>query len=78
MLQQHPIKVFYRDVIVGEYFADLFVESEVVVELKAAKTLDQVHQAQLMNYLKACRLSCGLLINFGKPHIEIKRVVSGF
>ena len=78
VFQQHPIKVYYHDSMVGEYFADLFVENEVIVELKAVKEFDNVHMAQLMNYLKACKLRVGLLINFGKPKVEIKRLLNGY
>ena len=76
--QQQPIQVFYHDNVVGEYFADLFVENQIVVEFKAVKAIDDVHLAQLLNYLKACKLRYSLLINFGKPKVEIKRVVNGF
>ena len=54
------------------------VESEVIVELKAIRELTEIHQAQLVNYLVACNRRCGLLINFGKPRIEIKRILNGY
>ena len=73
---QKSLKVFYKDVCVGEYFADLFVQDEIVVELKSAKTLVSVHQAQLLNYLKATKKKIGLLINFGSPKVEIQRVIN--
>src|SRR5574340_1095868 len=72
--QQRPIVVQYDGVVVGEYFADLLVEDSVVVELKAAKALDEIHLAQCLNYLKATRLSLCLLLNFGSPKVEIRRV----
>ncbi|RZL46261.1 MAG: GxxExxY protein [Pedobacter sp.] len=78
VLAQQPIKVLYRGLIVGEYFADLLVEDEVIVEIKAVKELNEIHQAQLLNYLKACDIRCGLLINFGKPRVEIKRMLNGY
>lgn len=78
VVTQHPLKVYYRDLIVGEYFADLMVEDEVVVEIKAVKELNEIHQAQLLNYLNACDKRCGLLINFGKPRVEIKRMLNGY
>ena len=62
--QQHPISVFYDGVIVGEYFADLLVEDQIIVELKIAKEISNVHLAQCMNYLRATNLSICLLINF--------------
>lgn len=76
--QQHAIQVYYRNVVVGEYIADLLVEEEIVVELKAVKGLETIHQAQLMNYLKACKRRFGLLLNFGKPKVEIKRLLNGY
>ena len=74
--QQHPINVVYRGIIVGEYFADLFVQEEVVVELKALKSLDDSHFAQCMNYLKGTGKKVCLLINFGSPKIEIRRIIN--
>ncbi len=72
--QQHNIQVSYDNVIVGEYVADLLVEECVLVELKAAKALDEIHLAQCLNYLKATGLNICLLLNFGKPRVEIKRI----
>ena len=76
--QQHGIAVHYDGTVVGEYAADLLVEGKVIVELKTVKTLDDVHLAQCMNYLKATGLSVCLLMNFGKPKLEVKRVVQDF
>ena len=73
--QQHPIQVKYDGVVVGEFVADLLVQNEVLVELKAVKALDEIHLAQSLNYLKATGLHVCLLINFGNPKVEIKRVV---
>lgn len=73
--EQHPIKVYFRGQDVGEFYADLFVEEKVIVELKAAKALAPEHQAQVINYLKATGIEVGLLINFGQPKIEYKRLV---
>ena len=67
--QQQPITVHYDTVVVGDYVADLVVEDSVLVELKAAKALDDVHAAQCLNYLKATGLRLCLLINFGRPKI---------
>lgn len=74
--QQSPITVYYDGVVVGEYVADLVVENEVIVELKSVKSLDNVHMAQCLNYLKATGRNVCLLINFGSPRIELKRIVS--
>jgi GxxExxY protein len=74
-IQQHPINVRYGGAVVGEFVADLFVQNEILVELKTAKALDEIHLAQCLNYLKATGLHVCLLINFGNPKVEIKRVV---
>jgi GxxExxY protein len=75
--QQKPISVTYSGQIVGEYIADLIVEKCVIIELKAVKALDNVHQAQLLNYLKATGIRTGLLLNFGTSRLGIKRMVYG-
>ncbi|MFT4526417.1 MAG: GxxExxY protein [Bacteroidia bacterium] len=71
---QVPIKVFYEEVEVGNYFADLLVENQVIVELKACSTIADEHEAQLLNYLRATDVEVGLLLNFGKKP-EHKRKV---
>lgn len=76
--QQKPIQVIYDEVIVGDYIADILVESAVIVELKATKAIDEIHKAQLLNYLNATGLNLGLLLNFGQPRLEIKRFVNKF
>ena len=78
VLPQHPIPVHYRGEVVGDYYADLIVDSSVLIELKAVKAFDDVHKAQCINYLKATGLRVCLLINFGKSKIEIKRIVREF
>ncbi|MFO7637757.1 MAG: GxxExxY protein [bacterium] len=78
VLQQHGIEVRYSGKPVGSYAADLLVEDRVLVELKAAKTLDDIHLAQCLNYLKASGLAVCLLMNFGRPKLEVKRVVNNF
>ncbi|MCR9295847.1 MAG: GxxExxY protein [bacterium] len=70
-----PIKVRYKQVVVGEYFADLFVDEKVIVELKVAKGYNSADEAQLLNELKATGIKVGLLINFGKDKVEFKRLV---
>ena len=72
---QVPIEVFYKNNLVGEYFADILVEGKVIIELKTVKTIDKVHEAQLLNYLKATGLKVGLIVNFKHPKAEIKRMV---
>jgi GxxExxY protein len=72
--QQHPIKVLDEDdTVVGEYFADVLVNSELLIELKAAKSLADEHVAQLLGYLKSTRIQHGLLINFGSYKFEIRK-----
>jgi GxxExxY protein len=75
VVQQRPIEVLYDDVVVGEYFIDLFVEDLAVVELKASHAIHDAHLAQGMHYLKALGLEIGLLINFGKS-VQVKRVIN--
>lgn len=70
---QVPLVVTFRGQVVGEYVADVVVESQVLMELKAVKALLPEHQAQVINYLKATGLSVGLLVNFGTPRVEYKR-----
>ena len=72
---QVPVRVQYKNVMVGEYFADIVVEGRVILELKAQQNLPQASRAQLLNYLKATGLHLGMLINFAFPKANIKRVV---
>ena len=74
---QVPIKVFYKEEAVGEYFADILVQDTVILELKAIENLSKLHEAQLLNYLKATGIKVGLLVNFKHPKAEIKRMVLG-
>lgn len=69
---QSPISVFYGTTQVGEFFADIVAERDVIIEIKAVKTLAPEHEAQLLNYLKATEVEVGLLLNFG-PHPQVKR-----
>lgn len=71
---QLPIEVFYEEQKVGQYFADILVEDSVILEIKAAESLVEEHEAQLINYLKATELEIGLLLNFGKKP-EFKRKI---
>ena len=75
--QQHAITITYDGVVVGEYAVDLLVEGTIIVELKAIKALDNAHTAQCLNYLKATGLHLCLLLNFGKPRLEIYRIAHG-
>ena len=73
--QQEKILVRYDNIVVGEYIADILVESRILVELKAVRTLDEIHLAQCLNYLKATNLKLCLLLNFGNSKIDVKRVI---
>jgi GxxExxY protein len=70
--QQEPIKVYYEGQVVGDYYADLWVENQVIVELKAVQMLSKEHEVQLVNYLAATGIDTGLLLNFG-PSVQVKR-----
>jgi len=74
--QQYPLQVWDEDgTVLGDFFADLFMEDCLIVELKACKTLASEHVAQLLGYLRASRIEHGLLINFGAPKLQIKKYV---
>ena len=74
--QQKSVIVRYDGEIIGEYFADLLVDRCVLIELKAVDFLSESHTAQCLNYLRATDLKLGLVVNFGKPKVEVKRVVN--
>ncbi len=76
-LPQAPLKVFYKNELVGDYIADILVENEIIIEVKAVNEIDTVHFAQCLNYLRITGLKLCLLINFSKPRVEIKRIVNG-
>ncbi|HEY2866458.1 MAG TPA: GxxExxY protein [Pyrinomonadaceae bacterium] len=71
---QKPINVIYDDVIVGEYFADLIVAKCLLIELKISNGFSDNHKAQCLYYLHATKFPLCLLINFGRPRVEIKRI----
>ena len=70
---EKPLKVYYDNQVVGDFFADLFVEETVVVELKSVENLTKAHEVQLVNYLNCLEKDIGLLINFGPSGVEVKR-----
>jgi len=72
--KQKQIKVYYETQQVGEYYADLIISESVIVELKAAESLCEEHEFQLINYLKATEIEVGLLLNFGKEPQFKRRV----
>ena len=74
--QQHGVRVIYDGMVAGEYFVDLLIDETLLVELKTVRSLDESHRAQCVNYLKATGLHLCLLLNFGQPRLEIKRMVN--
>ena len=73
--QQEKVRVRYQGIVVGDYTADLIVNGIVLLELKACKSIESVHEAQLLNYLRASHLRIGLILNFGTTRLGIKRFV---
>ena len=76
VVRQRPIKVYYDNVLVGEYFADIIVENAVIVELKAVEVLHESHANQLTNYLKATEIEVGLLLNFGEEPEFARKILT--
>jgi GxxExxY protein len=72
--QQKPLQVTYKGAIAGEYQADLLVDGRVLIELKAAKGIEEVHLAQCLNYLKVTGLKTCLLLNFGTSRVGVRRI----
>jgi GxxExxY protein len=70
---EKPLKVFYENNVVGEFFVDLFVQNEIIVELKSVTNIAKEHEVQLVNYLNGLEKEIGLLINFGPTGVEVKR-----
>ena len=72
--QQHPLTVYDEDgTLLGEFFADLFIENRLIVELKAVRAVADEHVSQLLGYLKSGRIETGLLINFGASVLSVKK-----
>ena len=76
--REFPVKVHYKEELVGEFFCDLLVERSIIVEVKATSGLNNLHMAQCLNYLKATGFKLCLLINFGAASVQVKRVVNNF
>jgi len=70
---ERPLTVYYDDQVVGEFFVDLYIEDQIIVELKAIQNLIKEHEVQLVNYLTALKKDIGLLINFGPTGVDVKR-----
>jgi len=73
--QQKNINVIFRNEIIGEYFADILVDNKIILELKTVKQITEIHQAQLLHYLKATKIKIGYIINFANEKLEFKRMV---
>jgi GxxExxY protein len=76
--QQAPMQVAYDGIVVGNYIPDLIVEDSLIVEIKAVASIERVRRQQCLNYLRAGNLRLGLLLNFGRAHLEVGRVVNHF
>jgi len=74
--QQKAMQVRYDEDVVGEYFADLVVDGQLIVELKAVSSVENVHRAQCINYLKASKLPLCLLMNFSQPRVDVCRIIN--
>ena len=72
---QVPISVRYKNKVVGEYVADIIVDNQVIIELKTVEKIERIHEAQLLNYLKATGLKVGLIVNFKNTKADVKRLV---
>jgi GxxExxY protein len=72
--QQTPIKVYFEEQIVGDYFADIIVDGKVIIELKSCSELSKAHETQLVNYLKATNIKVGLLLNFGERLKIVRKI----
>lgn len=70
---EKPLDVFYDDQVLGEFSADIFVEDELIVELKSVESLSKAHEVQVVNYLTCLKKEIGLLINFGPSGVQVKR-----
>jgi len=73
--QEVPFKIRFKEAVICDYCADLVVARRVIVELKACAALEGVHEAQILNYLKASGVRVGLLMNFGKPKLQYRRFI---
>jgi GxxExxY protein len=71
--QEKPLKVYYDNQVVGDFYVDLLVEQEIIVELKSVQNLAKEHEVQLVNYLNGLKKEIGLLINFGPNGVDVKR-----
>ena len=73
--EEYPIKVIYKNELAGQYYANIFIERKIIVEVKVEEKYNPKHEAQLLNYLKATGIRVGLLTNFGRKKCEFKRLI---
>ncbi len=73
--QQAPADVYFKGKVIGQYFADILVDNKLILELKTVDVIANIHTAQVLNYLRATGFKLGLILNFGKPRFEYKRLV---
>jgi len=76
--RQKPLKVSYKEQVVGNFYADFVVAGKLILELKSTNSITREHEAQLLNYLHAASLQVGLILNFGMPKLGIKRIVNNY
>lgn len=73
-IPQYPIRVIYKGVDLGlDYYADILVDNRAIIEIKAVSELNEIHRAQLLNYLRLSGIEYGVLVNFNKPRADIER-----
>lgn len=73
---QIPLDVWDEDgTLLGHFVADLLIENKMIVEIKACRSTTEEHVAQLLGYLRSCRIEHGLLVNFGAPKFYIKKYI---
>ena len=73
--RKYQLDVYYKAQLIGQFKADLIVEGKLIIELKAVPAFNDIHKAQVLNYLRATGLNVGLLLNFGMPRLGIQRIV---
>ena len=74
-IQQAPIRVSFEGNTVGEFFADILVDSKIILELKVAEAIGSAHKAQMINYLRGTGIRLGIILNFGRRSLEYARVI---
>ena len=76
VMQQYPIKVTYKNNVVGDYYADLYIVDKIIIEIKAVNEITSIHKAQILNYLKATWIKLGVLVNFSRKRntVDIERI----